>query len=103
MGLDGVLHLLGGDVLAATPDHVLLAVDEIEEAVLVQASHVAGVEPAFPEGLLGLNVIAPVAGGNGWVVQHDFACHAHGQRVVIVVDNGDLILESQVGVLPWLA
>ena len=46
VGLDGVLHLLGGDVLTTTPYHVLLAVHEIEEAVVIQASHVAGVEPA---------------------------------------------------------
>ena len=39
-----------GDVLAAPPDRVLDAVDEVEVAVLVVAERVAGVEPAVAPG-----------------------------------------------------
>ena len=41
-----VLDLGAVDVLAAGDDHVLLAVDDVEVAVLVLAHQVAGVEPA---------------------------------------------------------
>ena len=39
------------DVLAAADDHVLRAVDDVDEAVLVDARDVAGVQPALGEGL----------------------------------------------------
>ena len=39
------LHLEARDVLAPPPQVVLLAVDEVEEAVLVEPAEVAGVEP----------------------------------------------------------
>ena len=103
VGLDGVLDLLGGDVLAAAADDVLLAVDEIEKAVVVEASHVAGVEPAVLEGLAGLVFEAPVAGGDGGVAEDDLAGFASGQGVAVVVDDGDLVAEAGVGVLAWLA
>ena len=50
------------DVLAAAPDHVLLAVDEEEAAFGVAPHDVAGVEPAAGPGLLGRGVVLQVAG-----------------------------------------
>src|SRR3990170_4037049 len=44
------LHLPGGDVLAAPPDHVLEAPDEVEVALRVLAEEVAGAEPLAAEG-----------------------------------------------------
>src|SRR5436853_449855 len=41
-----VLHLLGGDVLPAADDDVLLAVGDREVAVAIQPADVAGAEPA---------------------------------------------------------
>ena len=46
-----LLDLAAVDVLAARDDHVLLAVDDVEEALLVAAGHVAGVEPPAAERL----------------------------------------------------
>src|SRR5262249_6134373 len=40
----------GGDVLAGAPDHVLLAIDEMDGAVGAAPHHVAAVEPAAGPG-----------------------------------------------------
>src|SRR5439155_25966471 len=55
------LHLGGGDVLAGTPDDVLLAVDEVEHAVLGPPDDVARVEPAATPRLLGRLRVLEVA------------------------------------------
>jgi hypothetical protein len=44
--VEDLLDLARVDVVAAADDHVLLAVDDEEVAVLVDAGHVARVEPA---------------------------------------------------------
>ena len=43
---EGGLHLDAVDVLAAPDDHVLGPVDDVDEALLVDAGHVAGVQPS---------------------------------------------------------
>jgi hypothetical protein len=48
-----VLDLGAVDVLPARDDHVLLAVDDVQEAFVVGADQVAGVEPAAGERVLG--------------------------------------------------
>ena len=103
VGLDGVLDLLGGDVLAAAADDILLAVDEIEKAVVVEASHIAGVEPAVLESLAGLVFEAPVAGGDSGIAEEDFAGPAGREVIAVVGGDGDLVVETGVGMLAWLA
>ena len=49
------------DVLAAAVDHVLRAVDDVEEAVVVDPREVAGVQPAVDERLGGRLGLVPVA------------------------------------------
>ena len=46
MLVEHLLDLARVDVVAAADDHVLLAVDDVEVAVLVLAADVAGGEPA---------------------------------------------------------
>src|SRR4030042_3509537 len=64
---DDVLHLHGEDILPAGDNHVLLSIHDIDEAIFVHLSHIAGIEPAVPESFrrfLGVLVIAlhhPVA------------------------------------------
>ena len=43
---DGFLDLRGGEVLAASDDHVVQPVGDREEAVVVEHAHVAGAVPA---------------------------------------------------------
>src|ERR687895_511030 len=54
-----ILDLARIDVLSAADDHVLLAVDEEEEPVLVAVADVARVQPSVPE-RLGVGVRPPV-------------------------------------------
>ena len=62
MLLQHLLDLAGIDVLAAAHEHVVDPADEVEEAVLVAAEHVAGAVVAVPGhhlgGRLGQLVIA---------------------------------------------
>jgi hypothetical protein len=51
---DGVLDLSRIDVLATGDDHVLEAVDDVEVALIVEVSAVAGVHPAVADGSPGL-------------------------------------------------
>eukprot|EP00446_Apocalathium_sp_SHHI-4_P017966 CAMPEP_0177282978 /NCGR_PEP_ID=MMETSP0367-20130122/71755_1 /TAXON_ID=447022 ORGANISM="Scrippsiella hangoei-like, Strain SHHI-4" /NCGR_SAMPLE_ID=MMETSP0367 /ASSEMBLY_ACC=CAM_ASM_000362 /LENGTH=108 /DNA_ID=CAMNT_0018739949 /DNA_START=87 /DNA_END=410 /DNA_ORIENTATION=+ len=60
--LDGILHLEGRDNLAAPVDDLLRTAGNVEVAVLVQPTQVAGVEPAvLEEALLGGHGVALVA------------------------------------------
>ena len=86
--LEAVLYLLGIDVLAAGSNHVLLAVDNVEEAVSVGHGHVAGMDPAVDDGQgRGLRIL-PVAG-------HVRALEAQLPRIarrdgpILVVEKGD--------------
>src|SRR5439155_1279620 len=47
MGHESLFHLAAVDVLAATDDHVLFPVGEIDKPILVGIAHVAGVKPAI--------------------------------------------------------
>src|SRR6202051_228516 len=58
---EGVLDLDAVHVLPATDDHVLGPVDDVDESLLVDAGHVAGVEPAPGEGEGGVLGSVPVA------------------------------------------
>src|SRR5271166_2112200 len=58
---DRFLHLTRVDVLPAGDDHVVLAADEKDEAVLVDDAHVAGVQPSVPETLGRQFWVLPVA------------------------------------------
>src|SRR5215831_14110680 len=58
---EGVLNFLGKDVLAAADDHVVDAADDVELAILVELSEIAGTVPAALD-RLGIGVGAlPVA------------------------------------------
>ena len=58
---DRALHLEARDVLAPPAQVVLLAVDEVEEPVVVEPAEVAGVEPEVAQHLDGRLRAAPVA------------------------------------------
>jgi hypothetical protein len=53
MARGDLLDVLRVHLHAARIDHVLLAVDEVQEALLVRVAHVAGVQPAVPDRLRG--------------------------------------------------
>jgi hypothetical protein len=49
--IDRRFHLDAADVLAAADDDLLHAVDDEQEAVLVEIADIPGMEPAVAEGL----------------------------------------------------
>ena len=83
----GVLDLGAVDVLAAGDDHVLLAVDHVQEALLVRADQVTGMEPAAAERLgRGLGVL-PVPGHGRRAAVDDLADLAGRDVLHVVVDD----------------
>ena len=82
-----LLDLARVDVVAAADDHVFLAVDDEEVAVLVHRGHVAGVEPAALHDLLGGVRAAQVALHDVVAADHDLADLALRDLVVVVVDD----------------
>ena len=71
--VDDLLDLARGDVLAARLDHVLLAVDDVEVALVVEDAEVAGVQPAVAERLGRLGGVVPVAEHRLRRAVHDLA------------------------------
>src|SRR6266496_6026430 len=59
--VEDLLDLPRVDVVAAADDQVLLAVDDEEVTLLVDPAHIAGVDPAGPDGVLGRLGPVPVA------------------------------------------
>ena len=88
--VDHALDLGGGDVLAAGDDHVLLAVGQVQEAVLVEIADVAGTEPVAEEGGRGFFRILPVALRDFRPAQADLAILAGGKAVAGIVADFDL-------------
>ena len=85
--VEHLLDLARVDVVAAADDQVLLAVDDVEVAVLVDAGHVAAVEPAAAHRLRGRVGALPVALHDVVAADHDLADLALGDRVVVLVDD----------------
>ena len=82
-----VLDLGAVDVLAAGDDHVLLAVDDVDEALFVHPAQIAGVEPAAGERLRGRLGLVPVAGHQRRAAVDDLADLARRDVVHVVVDD----------------
>src|ERR1700738_4287389 len=89
-----LLDLEGGYGLAASPDDVLDAIEEVEVAIGVDSSNVAGVKPAVAHRLDGGLRVAPV------VLEHpvwlerasdDTAWNARGQLTVVGVEDANVV------------
>ena len=96
MRRQGVLHLDAVHVLAAAIDHVLLAVDDEDQALVVDPREVAAVQPAVDERLGGLLGLAPVAAHDVRPADQQFADARLGVGVgeVDVDDGGGKPTES---------
>ena len=85
--VEHLLDLARIDVVTAADDHVLLAVDDEEVAVLVDLAHVAGVQPAVADRLGGRVLALPVALHHVVAPDHDLADLALRDLVAVVVDD----------------
>src|ERR1700730_14504735 len=87
MGGQGVRDLGAVDVLPAGDYHVFLAVDDVQEPLVVGPYQIAGVEPAAGEGLLGGGWVVPVARHEGGPAVDDLADLAGRHVVHQLVDD----------------
>ncbi len=79
MLVEHVFHLARVDVVAAGDDHVLLAVHDPEEAILIHAGDVARVQPALPQNFGRLIGTLPVPLHHLRALECDLTCLARGQ------------------------
>ena len=92
--MEGVLDLVGGDVLAAADDEVFLAVYDIYVSVFVEHTHVARVKPASPQGFLRFLGPFPVALHHVGTTGDDLTHFAGSDVVVVLVDDPDVAAEE---------
>src|SRR5581483_6487482 len=84
------LDLDAVDVLAAADEHVLGPVDDVDEALVVEAGDVAAVQPAVSERLgRGLGLV-PVALDDVRSADPELADLTGGQCIAVAVDDLDL-------------
>src|SRR3954452_18555579 len=85
--VEDVLDLARPDLVAGRVDLVLLAVDEIEPAVLVHEADVAGLERAAGQRVLGLLGLLPVARHDLRPARHELADLARRQLLAVLADD----------------
>jgi len=85
-----LLDVLRVDLHPAGVDHVLLPVDEIEEAVLVDVAEIAAVEPAVAQRLRGLLGTVVIARHRDRGAADDLADFARGNVAPVVADDPHL-------------
>ena len=99
VGVDGVFHLGGVDIVAAGDNQPLHPLLEVHKAFLVHGAQIAGVEPQVAvfmelEGLGGLLGVIHVALHDGGAADADFA---HGAVGHLVMGGGGANLEVGIG------
>src|SRR6266851_8946496 len=88
------LDLGGIDVLAAADDHVVLAIDQMQEALLVEVAHVAaGLPLAVPNGGTRGRIAVVAEEGDG-IGRVDLADLAGRQLAALTVEHGKLAAEG---------
>ena len=84
MGAHEVFDLHGVDVFTTRDDHVLLTVNEVDEAILVAAGHVASVEPAIADAVVRGFLVLVVAEHDARAADDEFA-HVFALNIVAML------------------
>ena len=66
------------DVGAAGNHHVFRTILECQKPIIVERSHITGVQPAATQGFCRSNRVAPIAGHDGIATHQNFANFAGG-------------------------
>src|SRR6266436_3347980 len=90
VGVEDLFDLVRVDVESAADDQVLLALDDEEEAVLVEPAHVPGMQPPGPHRPRRLLRVAVVADHDAPPADADLAHLARGEPAVKIVQDRDL-------------
>src|ERR1035437_5734072 len=90
MHVDDLLDLARVDVEAAADDQLLLAIDDEEEAFVVDVADVTAVEPAVLDRLGGGLRLVPVAVHDVVALDHDLAALALRDLLVVLVEDLDV-------------
>src|SRR5436305_4828018 len=90
MLVEHFLDLARVDVVAASDDHLLLAIDDEEVTVFIDLRHIARVKPAVANRLGGGVVLVPVALHHVVPPDHDLADLARRHLVALIVDDSHL-------------
>jgi hypothetical protein len=85
------LHLPGGDVLAAPPDHVLGPSDEVVIAIVVLAHQVAGVGPAVSHPFGGRLGVVPISERVDRTPADELADFTPGHVLSVGIDESALV------------
>src|SRR5262245_4531180 len=87
---DNFLDLTRVDVCTTGDDHVLLAIRDVQVAIFVKMTHVAGMEPAVAERLRGRVGVVPVTLHHEVATYDDLPRRSRRNITVHVVDHPDL-------------
>ena len=90
MAVEGLFDIVWIDVEAAANNEVFLALDNIEVAIFVKASHIACIQPAIAQGGLGGTGHVVIAFHDVGATRDDLAHLANGNRPVVLIHNLDL-------------
>ena len=91
MAVDGGFHLGAINILAAAQHHVLLAIDDEDEAVFIDAGDVAGVQPAIGDRSRGCFRAVDIALDDGGALHPQLADFARRHGVAGIINAFGLI------------
>ena len=90
MGRDDIFNFTGVNVEATSDDHVLLAIDDVEEPFVVSSCHIASVEPSILKGLGGLLRLSEIALHVERTPHTNFTRFAVWHHVAVVIEKRDV-------------
>ena len=90
MGCDHVFDFTREDIEAPGDDHVLFAIDDVQEPVVVVPTHIAGMKPSAGKRFSRLFGHLVVAFHHERRSHADFARLAFGRRLVVGVEKRDV-------------
>jgi hypothetical protein len=90
-----LLHFPRIDVLAAGDDHVLLAIGDEDEAMVIEDAKIAGVKPTLAQHAGGRRAVVPVPGHRPRPADDDLADLAFGDVGAVVADDPHLTTEER--------
>ena len=90
MGRDDIFNFTWVNVEATSDDHVLFAIDDVEEPFVIGSCHIASVEPSMLKGLSRLFGLSEVPLHIERTPHTDFTRFAVWHQVAVVIEKRDV-------------